>query len=93
MDGPQSTNARFEPAVTLTVTRGGSGTGTVTSLPAGITCGTDCSEVYARGTVVRLTATPSPWSRFKRWEGACTGSATTCTVTMDASKLVRATFR
>jgi hypothetical protein len=41
---------------TLTVTKAGTGTGTVTSDPPGISCGTDCSEVYADGTVVTLTA-------------------------------------
>ena len=29
---------------TLTVSRAGTGSGTVTSSPAGIACGTDCSE-------------------------------------------------
>ncbi len=93
MDGPRSTNARFEPAVTLTVTREGAGSGTVASQPPGIACGSDCSEVYARGTVVTLTATASPGSRFHRWEGACSGTATTCTVTMDVSLVVQARFR
>ncbi len=35
---------------TLTVTRSGAGSGTVTSSPAGIDCGGDCSESYASGT-------------------------------------------
>ena len=41
---------------TLTVTKAGTGTGTVTSSPAGINCGSDCSESYASGTSVTLTA-------------------------------------
>ena len=39
----------------LTVSTTGTGSGTVTSNPAGINCGSDCSESYASGTVVTLT--------------------------------------
>lgn len=41
----------------LTVSKAGSGT--VTSSPAGINCGSDCGETYANGTTVTLTATPT----------------------------------
>jgi hypothetical protein len=75
----------------LTVTKGGAGTGTVTSAPAGISCGTDCGEAYASGTVVTLTATPAAGSAFTGWSGACTGTGT-CTVTMTAAASVTATF-
>jgi hypothetical protein len=92
MDGPRAANARFEPVVTLSVARVGPGSGSVSSQPAGIACGADCSEDYALGSVVVLTATPAAGSRFQRWEGACTGTAPTCSVTMDASKSVRARF-
>ena len=40
----------------LTVTKGGTGTGIVTSSPAGISCGSDCTEPYNAGTSVTLTA-------------------------------------
>ncbi|MFA6428269.1 MAG: hypothetical protein WCW02_01875, partial [Candidatus Buchananbacteria bacterium] len=43
---------------TLTITKLGTGTGTVTSDPAGISCGLDCFEAYASSTVVVLTAVP-----------------------------------
>ncbi|MFZ3137393.1 MAG: fibronectin type III domain-containing protein, partial [Thermodesulfovibrionales bacterium] len=76
---------------TLTVNRAGSGTGTVTSSPAGISCGADCSEAYNAGTVVTLTATADGSSTFGGWSGACTGTGS-CTVTMDAAKTVTATF-
>ena len=39
---------------TLNLTKSGTGSGSVTSAPAGISCGTDCSEVYSSGTVVSL---------------------------------------
>jgi NOL1/NOP2/fmu family ribosome biogenesis protein len=93
MAGPRSANARFEPAVTLTVSLVGQGGGSVTSQPPGIACGVDCSQVYARNTVVLLTATPDPDSRFVRWEGACGGTAPTCTLTLNGNKSVKARFR
>lgn len=77
---------------TLTVTKAGTGSGTVTSSPAGINCGTDCSESYTSGTTVRLTATAASGSIFTGWSGACTGTAATCDVLMNADKSVTATF-
>ena len=77
---------------TLTVTLAGSGTGTVTSSPIGINCGTDCTEPYNAGTTVVLTATPTTGSTFAGWSGGCTGTATTCTVTMNAAVTATATF-
>ena len=53
----------------LTVTRSGTGTGTVTSNPAGISCGGDCSQSYAAGTVVTLSAAAAAGSSFAGWSG------------------------
>jgi hypothetical protein len=76
----------------LTVTKAGSGSGTVTSSPAGIDCGADCTESFNWGTVVTLTAAASGGSTFAGWSGAgCSGTGT-CQVTMDAAKSVTATF-
>jgi Tol biopolymer transport system component len=75
----------------LTVDKSGTGRGNVTSSPSGITCGLDCSESYAAGTVVVLTASPRSGSTFAGWSGACTGSGT-CTVSMTDVKNVVATF-
>lgn len=75
----------------LTVTRTGSGTGTVTSNPAGITCATDCSELVGTGKILVLTATPGTGSMFGGWSGSCTGTGT-CSVTLDSDKTVTATF-
>lgn len=74
----------------LTVGKAGFGNGMVTSSPAGINCGTDCSESYTSGTVVMLTAKASAGSTFVGWSGACSG--TTCSVTMDTGKSVTASF-
>lgn len=75
----------------LDVVRAGNGTGTVTSVPAGISCGADCSEAFPPGTVVTLTATPGPSAVFTGWSGGCTGAGT-CTVTMNSAQSVTATF-
>jgi uncharacterized protein (DUF2141 family) len=76
---------------TLTVTKVGTGSGTVTSSPAGINCGSDCSEAYNEGTNVTLTATASAGSTFAGWSGACSGTGE-CSVTMNSDKTVVATF-
>jgi hypothetical protein len=54
---------------TLTVTKGGTGGGMVTSSPAGITCEPTCAANFASGTLVTLTATPAGTSRFEGWSG------------------------
>jgi len=69
-----------------------SGSGKVTSSPAGIDCGTDCSEDYDSGTEVTLTAAPEFHSIFTGWSGSCTGTDTSCTVTMDTEHTVNANF-
>ena len=76
----------------LTVFRTGAGTGTVTSNPAGIDCGTDCSQVYASGTVVTLTATAASNSTFAGWSGCDTVSGATCTVTVSSGRTATAAF-
>ncbi|QQS54894.1 MAG: hypothetical protein IPM89_03375 [Candidatus Competibacteraceae bacterium] len=75
----------------LTVTKAGTGSGTVTSNPAGINCGSDCSESYSSGTTVTLTAGPASGSTFAGWSGICSGTGS-CVVTMNAAKSVNASF-
>ena len=90
MGAAQDVGATFSPLpYTLTVTTTGSGG--VTSAPIGIDCGADCTEAYANGTLVTLTATPDAGNAFSGWTGACTGTGD-CTLTMDAAKDVGATF-
>jgi hypothetical protein len=83
------------PMVTLTVTKSGTGTGTVMSSPGGINCGNTCSASFAQGTVVTLTATPTTGgagaSHFVQWSGGCTGAGS-CIVTMNANTTVNAQF-
>ncbi|MGB5817671.1 MAG: hypothetical protein WBI27_20975, partial [Thermoanaerobaculia bacterium] len=56
---------------TLTVNKTGNGSGTVTSIPSGINCGSTCSSKYTDGTEVQLTATPASGSTFTGWSGDC----------------------
>ncbi len=53
----------------LTVGMLGAGAGSVTSQPAGITCGVDCNESFPIGTVVTLLATPDAGWVFAGWSG------------------------
>ena len=85
-----TTPATATPNYSLTVTK--SGTGTVSSLPAGISCGSGCSASYASGTSVTLTAAAGTGYEFTGWGGACSGTAATCTVSMTAAKSVTAAF-
>ena len=89
MDTAKSVSARF--TFPLTVLKAGTGGGSVTSSPSGISCGTTCSSSFDGGTVLTLSATPDGSSTFAGWSGACSGAGT-CAVTMDAAKTVTATF-
>lgn len=74
----------------LTVIR--SGSGTVSSTPAGISCGTTCSASFTANGQVSLFATPDLGHELARWGGACNGN-TTCTVSMTQAQEVSANFR
>src|SRR5262249_6808151 len=92
MTATTTITATFTSTVALPVRKAGTGSGTVTSAPAGITCGTTCSGNYASGTAVALTATPATGSTFTGWSGGgCTGTGS-CTVTVTATTTVTATF-
>jgi hypothetical protein len=76
----------------LTVTKDGTGTGSVTSTPAGIDCGSTCTSSFGIGDQVTLTATPDSGSNFTGWTGGgCSGTGT-CVVTISADTTVTATF-
>ncbi len=77
----------------LTVTKAGTGSGLVTSSPAGINCGGTCTHAYEYHTSVTLSATPSAVSVFAGWSGAADCSdgvvvmdlPTTCIATFDVA--------
>jgi len=95
MTAARSVTATFNAAPVnypLSVNKAGSGVGTVTSNPAGINCGGDCSENYLSGTSVTLSAAADPGSTFAGWSGeGCTGTGS-CVVSMTAARSVTATF-
>jgi hypothetical protein len=66
--------------------------GTVTSSPSGVSCPTTCSAAFDAGTVVTLTETPASGWIFQGWGGACSGSASTCTLDINSTENVSATF-
>ena len=75
---------------TLTVTKAGTGSGTVTSSPAGINCAASCAATYNSGAVVALTATATSGSSFAGWSGDA--DCSDGSVTMNVSKSCTATF-
>jgi len=89
----QTRNIQLDPSqYTLTVNLVGGGTGTVTSTPAGISCGSSCTSPYANGSLIDLNAVPASGSQFNGWTGGgCSGTGV-CQVTLTTSKLVSANF-
>ena len=84
-------------AADLKVLKTGLGAGTVEgrvgSDPPTVSCGSTCNASYATAVAVNLTATGAPLSAFDGWDGACSGTVPTCSVTMSANMVVRARFR
>lgn len=74
---------------TLNVSKNGSGS--ISSSPSGINCGSTCSSSYTSGTQVSLYAIPASGYTFNGWSGNCAGSGA-CTVTMDSNKSITANF-
>jgi hypothetical protein len=87
-----ATFAPAPPSHTLSVTKAGAGSGSVTSSPPGIDCGADCSRAFDEATVVTLTANPASGSTFTGWSGAGCSGAGPCTVTLNSDQVVTATF-
>lgn len=69
-----------------------SGSGTVTSSPAGIDCGGECAREFAEGTTVTLHGEPAGGSEAPIWTGCDAVVAGDCQVTMNAVRTVTATF-
>jgi hypothetical protein len=77
----------------LTISKAGTGNGTVTSLDGNINCGSTCSKVYDVGTSsVTLTASEDPDSTFTGWSGCPSAMGNQCIATINADINVTATF-
>ena len=100
MDQAQTVEAMFAAAFS-TLNVAVTGDGLVFSDPSGINCmetsgQSECSEAFATGTQVTLTASQfsTESEPFKEWSGDCAfaGTADTCTLTLNADANVGALF-
>jgi uncharacterized protein (DUF2141 family) len=92
MDQARSVTATFTlNKYALSVIVAGTGSGSVSSNPAGISCESDCSESYDYNTSVELSAMPDTGSTFTGWSDGCSGAGS-CTVSMDQARSVSAAF-
>jgi hypothetical protein len=92
--GSVNVTANFIQGFTVSVVRTGAGSGSVSSNPVGINCGTTCSFGFAAGSSVTLTATADPGSVFIGWSGSgivCPGTGT-CQVTVTHATAISADF-
>jgi hypothetical protein len=88
MNGDKNVSASFgaRPRLTVEEPNGGTVSG------GGINCPGTCTATFNPGQRVTLTATPDAGLVFIGWGGACSGSARTCTLTMNGDKTVNADF-
>ncbi len=77
----------------LTVALAGSGTGSVASDLAGISCGAACAHGYEPETVVTLTATPDPTFTFAGWSGGGCAGLDSCVVTLEVDTQITGDLR
>ena len=82
LDADRTASVTFE-RITHTLTVTATGDGSVT--PAGTT-------THDEGDEATLTATPDEGYRVSLWSGDCSGTATTCVLTLDADRTASVTF-
>lgn len=87
LSGPANVSATFSsvPVFKLSVALSGNGVGRVTSAPAGIDCPGACTALVPEGTSMVLSAAADALSKFRGYDGSCTGAACALTVKADAS--------
>jgi Divergent InlB B-repeat domain len=79
------------PSPTLTVIKSGTGQGVVTAQD--LNCGSQCSTTAASyGEQRSLSAAPAAHTQFVSWGNSCSGTAPSCTVSMDMNRTVGAQF-
>ena len=92
VDQNRTVTAIFEKAtVHLNISKSGTASAinsaTITSLPAGINCGSDCSNEYDNGANVSLTCSPDAGYECTNWVGApnCFGNRCQLNITTDTN--------
>jgi hypothetical protein len=75
----------------LTVMLSGTGGGSVTSLPAGLSCSSTCAASFSYGSALTLTAVPSTDSSFAGWSEPCAGTGP-CGLVITQAMTVTAEF-
>jgi hypothetical protein len=81
------------PQFPLTVAATNHGTVQATAGDANLGCDVGCTAVPVDNSVtVQLQAVPAPGFVLTGWSGACSGSSTTCSVSMTQAQSVAATF-
>jgi YVTN family beta-propeller protein len=94
--GPESTHSNSvtpnSAAYALNVSVDGKGSGSVQSVPGGISCSSGtCSHDFTADNTIRLEQSPSNGSQFAGWSGNCVGLGP-CDVLMSSPRNVTATF-
>jgi DNA-binding beta-propeller fold protein YncE len=94
MTAAKAIDAEFEPIpqLSLSVSKTGTGQGTVTSYPAGISCPGACSASFDQGSTVYLLAAPALGSGFGGFSGGCSGTGPICALTLSSAQAVVAEF-
>src|SRR6266704_1835466 len=92
LSSDQSVSATFTASASNQLTVSVTGSGTLTSNPAGINCPGTCNANFADGTNLALTATPASGFTFSGFSGACTGTTCQLTITGGQSLSVTAKF-
>ncbi len=79
---------------TLTVARSGTGSGSVSSNPAGLTCpmSGSCTGTFNHGQAVVLSATPGSDSDFTSWSSSSCPGTGSCTLTITGNTSLTASF-
>ena len=88
-----NTTAIFQGArYRVTITKEGSGTGTITSSSGKISCGSTCSGLFDYNSQETLTAAPSGGSSFTGWISPCAGLKEPCTLKVTGDTIAKAVF-
>ena len=84
---------KSKPTLTLSVTK--TGTGTITSSDGKINCGNICSSSYSinPASSVVLVETPLSNWKFQGWANECSGTSSSCYITLDTDHTINALFQ